>query len=104
MLFYSQDRLYFFLENDTILFTSPDNIEYQQYLDIPCLLDMDLRTTIVQPLQLIMSGVFLLQATSPNPKNTRWTKQRMGAVTFVLNPPNEEEIIKASVYYYLFLH
>ena len=69
---------------------------------MPCLLDID--TTHTVPASLTDSNLFILQAASPDPVNTKWTKQRTGTVTFVLNPPDEDEIIKASVFYSLFLH
>jgi hypothetical protein len=103
VLFYSDGVLYLF-DKKTIYFTSPvAMIGYEQYRDVPCLLDMDLTGNQAIPSRLINSGLFLLQATSPNPKNTEWTKQR-DAVTFVLNPPGEHEIINVSVFCSLYLH
>jgi len=63
---------------------------------------MDLTSDL--PAHLIMSGLFILQATSPNPTKTRWVKQRWSTATFVLNPPGEDEIDNMSVFYSLFFH
>jgi len=71
-------------------------------LDVPCLLDLDYNTPL--PYKLFEFDLFFLQATSPNPKNIEWIKQRSIVVKFVLNPPSEEEIVQVSVFYSLFLH
>ena len=48
--------------------------------------------------------LFNLRATSDNPTHPLWTKYRIGARRyFVLNPPEKDEITKASIFYSLFL-
>jgi len=41
-------------------------------------------------------NLFVIQAASPDPRHKEWTKRRPGIREFVLNPPEEEEIIQAS--------
>jgi len=66
------------------------------------LLDLDFNHS--PPSRLLDYNLFFLQATSPSPQNTEWAKERFETITFVLNPPGEEEVKEASVFYSLFLH
>jgi len=98
----SHGSLYLFDNRNTIYYTtSIAEIGFNEYLDVPCLLDMDDDHRHLLPL--LHSHLSLLQAASSTPVNTAWTKRRLETITFVLNPPSEEEIIHASVFYPLFL-
>ena len=102
MFFFTAGSLYLFGDSKTIfLTTSIQHIKFNRYLDVPCLLDLDYNTPL--PYKLFDFDLFFLQATYPNPKNTEWIKQRRIPVKFVLNPPSEEEIVQAFVFYSLFL-
>jgi hypothetical protein len=107
---FTEDKLFLFLKKNTIYYTSSVNginfyqPFFDQSLDVPCLLDMDIESTQTQPKNLLTSKQFIVQATSPNPANIEWTKQKFAYITFVLNPPREDEIVEASVFYSLFLH
>jgi hypothetical protein len=96
VLFYSEETLYLFEKKSIYVTSVVAQVPLSRYLDVPCLLNVDFNR--IPPPGLVMSGMFLLHATSPNPKNIEWAKQRPEALSFVLNPPGEEEITKASVF------
>lgn len=95
-----EPELYLFHEGNVYLNSRITGAEIAK--DVPCLLDLDVGHNI--PNSMLHSTRFLLQAASPNPANTEWTKQRALYVKFVLNPPKKAEIAEASVFYSLFLH
>jgi len=49
-------------------------------------------------------NLFIIQAASPDPRHKKWTKNRPGIREFVLNPPEEDEIIQASGLFSFFYH
>ena len=102
MFFFNKTALYLFEDGGAIFrMTDIHDIKFNEFQDVACLLDIEPSQDDLSPL--FESNLFLLQATSPNPRNTEWTKQRYDTVTFVLNPSDIEEIIEASVFYSLFI-
>jgi hypothetical protein len=109
VFFYTAGWLYLFLKNTVYYTSSVAKIDFcqsllDQYSGVPCLLDMDLNSGQGLPVNLLMSKLFFLQATPPDSANTAWTKQTIFPITFVLNPPGEDEIMNVSVFYSVFLH
>lgn len=92
MLFYSEELHYFFDEMSTIyLATSVPTIGLNEYLDVPCFLDMDVNHS--RPASLILPGsVPPAGHITQLSQHQMYNKYRSGVVTFVLNPSGEEEI------------
>ena len=73
------------------------------YLDAVCLVDtMELVTGSLPIFLLRDENLFVIQAASPNLVHKDWHKKRPGIREFVLNPPEEAEMIKASGLFSLF--
>jgi len=92
VFFFTKSSLYLFDDRSAIFrMTCIEDIIWKEFQDVPCLLDMDFMHPELY--DLFMSDLFLLQAASPNPKNTKSTKERYDTVKYMLNPPGMEEII-----------
>jgi len=104
-MFYSQRTLYLFTGKNTIYYTTDvSKIGFMEWCkDVPCLVNTD--GTDTPPSKLTdEKRLFILQATSPNPVNTKWTEKKNYVCQFVLNPPSKREIARVYVFYSLFLH
>lgn len=95
--------LYIFEDENTIFHADASgvfSILQEKYLAAPCLLNSEASDHL--PMKLLRNRkLFILQAASPNPIHTDWTSKRDNVCKFVLNPPDEEEIMTASVFFWL---
>jgi hypothetical protein len=66
------------------------------YLDALCLVD----TWYSPPPDFLVldTRLFVIQAASNHPIEKEWNERRPGVLEFVLNPPDEAEMIQASAY------
>jgi hypothetical protein len=73
------------------------------YLDAFCLIDT---TADIRPPTFLVGNMRLaiIQVASPNPFQKEWGKRRIGIREFVLNPPEEAELIEASGSFSLIFH
>lgn len=104
VLYWVQGRHYLFVGKDKIYYSDSQNVISPKHWDAICLIDSDADSTPPAPMLTSEPNLFIVQAASPNPKHTQWTKQRPDIVQFILNPPSLPEVIKASVSYSLFLY
>jgi hypothetical protein len=108
------NRVIYWALNNLYIFDGP-NIYYMDttssqplypfcgpYLDALCLVD----TLGGSPLPYFLvldTRLFVIQAAPAHPIDKAWKKRRPGVLEFVLNPPDEPEIIQASVLFSLTL-
>lgn len=62
-----------------------------------CLVDADLQMPLPEQL-LVDSLLFVLLAASPRDEHRRWIKQRNSTKVYVLNPPEEQDLVTVSVW------
>lgn len=103
-MFYNRRDLFLFAGQNTIYYSNDlSKIDIEPWFeDAVCLINSDGADT--PPPRLVENpSLFILQAASPNPIHTAWTKRRC-VRHFILNPPGEREIVKAFVFHSLLLH
>ena len=103
-MLYTNGKLYIFKDGSTIFWAPVSSVKIpKDYYNAPCLLDSEGGH---RPPQALISNyrLFILQAASPGPIHTDWMYKRVHVRRFVLNPPDEDEVVAASVFFYFFLH
>jgi len=99
-IYISAKRCYIFNNGNVYVYARGAIPQFDEgFLHILCLVDADMQDPARDEL-LYSSYPFVLMASSPRKANYRgWMKQRAGgsSPTFVLNPPEENELVKASV-------
>ena len=98
-MFYSTGRLYIFEDKNTIYRSHTSTLDLgPKYWDAACLIKTDADDE--PPLTLTSDlNLFILQVASPNPIHTKWRHRRDDVFKLVLNPPNQDEITKACVFW-----
>jgi hypothetical protein len=105
VIYCAGDELYLF-DNSKIYYmntksTSPTPFD-NTYTNVLCLVDAAQGSA--PPSFLVLNrNLFILQAASPNPAHRNWVKKRTGIFEFVMNPPDEVEMIQAFVLFSLTL-
>ena len=103
-MLYTSGELYIFKDKSTIFSALVPGIKApKDYITAPCLLDS---TPGHRPPEMLTTNrrLFILQAASPDPIHTDWIYGRGRVRRFVLNPPDEDEVVAASVFSSLCLH
>lgn len=96
-MLYDRRDLFLFTAQNTIYYSNdPSKIGFEPWFsDAVCLIHSDPDDT--PPHRLVNNySLFIIQVASPNPIRTAWTKRR-SVRQFILNPPGEGEVVKASV-------
>ena len=103
-MFYSTGRLYIFEDKSTIYRSNTSMPEIEpKYWDAACLINTD--GDDEPPISLTSDpNLFILQVASPSPIHTKWRHRRDNVSKLVLNPPDQDEIIKACVFWSPFRH
>jgi len=97
-MFYDCGDLFLFTAHNIIYYSNDlSKINFEPwFLDAVCLINSDDDDT--PPPRLVgNNSLFTLQAASPNLIHNAWTKRR-SVFRFILNPPREGEIVKASLF------
>ena len=101
-MFSTKNVLYIFENEDTIFHALVSGVDLpNDYFTAPCLLDSEANDN---PPKMLTGNrrLFILQAASPNAAHIKWAHKRTNVCRFVLNPPDEDEVIKASVFFLFF--
>jgi hypothetical protein len=103
VIYWARNKLYLF-DGSTIYFmhttTAEPDLLGDPYFDALCLIDT--LEGFPPPVSLVHNEfLFVIQAASPNPFHKEWTTKRTGVREFILNPPEEAEMIGV---YGLFSH
>ena len=96
---YIKERASYIFNDGRVYITGAVPHFSENFLHVLCLVDADVKNPAPEYL-LHGSYPFLLMAASPRKEHhSGWTKQRASGHSpkFVLNPPEEDELVKASV-------
>jgi hypothetical protein len=102
VIYWCLQSLYFFDGPNIYFIQTAQPVQFgPQHTDALCLVDT--LEGHPPPLTLVLDqGLFVIQAASPNLSHKAWKKKRFSVREFVLNPPEEAEMIDVSGLFSLF--